>query len=411
MTLRFRWDWESAPGVRLAEVAATWCRLSIDLDDTSTTLVEQRDGSGGPRRSIDVSAYPLAEYLAINWWRMSVPSHLQSDHGVRFAGAGSGFAWPDLTLRNDHGLMWVTLRSRDKAPESVRFLTRAEALLDAGATLDAVAGFIDATVRRLDDEGVRGTLLQEEWAAIQQADTAERDFCLVAAAWGQDPYDTPSDVAQLMLGAERRIGSAELLADLARAVPLGQLAESADWLLEASGAEAPRPLEIPPLGPLEWSSAAGVAPWKIGYRRARRLRHLLGLEPTAEAPIDELLTVGQTVSRAPLNIDALVRADGESGLSVVVGAGVSPTAKRFASARVIGRHGLAPVRGLSLLTRATQYTERAERAFAAELLAPADGIAELLDGDYSEDALQRAAQHFGVNPMLVQHQVENQVAA
>lgn len=411
MTLRFRWDWEPEPDVRLPELAATWCRLSIDLDDTPATLVERRDGSGGPRHGIDVAAYPLAEHLAINWWQLSAPSHLPSGGRVRLVGASSGFAWPDLVLRNDRGLMWATLRRRDKAPEHVRFLTQAETVLNTEGVLSAISDFIDSTVRRLEDKGIAGTLLQDEWAAIQHADESERDFCLAAAAWGQDPYDTPSEVAQQLHATEARIGSSALLADLARAVPLGRLGDSSEWLLEAANALDPRVVSLPILGPLDWSSTAGVPPWRIGYERARRLRGLLGLDPRITAPVEELLAVGQTQSSAPTNIDALIRAEDASSLAVVVGAGASPKAKRFASARAIGRHCISPAMGPSLLTRTALYTERTERAFAAEFLAPADGIADILAGDFSDDALQRAADHFNVHSILVQHQVENQIAA
>lgn len=31
MTLRFRWEWEPGSAVRLRELAATWCRLTVDL--------------------------------------------------------------------------------------------------------------------------------------------------------------------------------------------------------------------------------------------------------------------------------------------------------------------------------------------------------------------------------------------
>lgn len=411
MTLRFKWEWEPAPDVRLSELAATWCRLSIDLGNTPVTLVERRDGSGGPRHGLDVPAYPLAEFLAINWWRLSASSHPPTDLGVRFIEAGAGFAWPDLTLRSDRGLMWVTLRQRDKAPQHVRFLTQAETVLEASAALKAVADLIDDTVRRLDDRGVKGTLLQEEWATIQQADQEERDYCLVAAAWGQDPYDTASDVERLLLDAGAAVGDAALLADLARAVPPERIADSTAWLLEASRSLDPQAINLPVLGSLDWSSMGGVAPWRIGYERARRLRLLLGWPPTEPAPLDALIKVRQTQSPAPINIDGLIGADGPSSLAVVVGASATTTAKRFAAARAMGRFSLAPLPNRSLLTRAAQYTERAERAFAAELLAPANGIAQILAGDFSDDALERAAEHFSVNTILVQHQVENQIAA
>lgn len=411
MTLRFKWEWEPAPDVRLPELAATWCRLSIDLGDTPVTLVERRDGSGGPRHGLDVPAYPLAEFLAINWWRLSATAHPPTDRGIRFIEAGAGFAWPDLTLQSDRGLVWATLVQRDKTPEHVRFLTQAETVLEANAVLTAAAELIDGTVRQLEDRGVRGTLLQEEWAAIQQADQEECDYCLVAAAWGQDPYDTPADVERQLLGAGAEIGDVTLLADLSRAVPRERLADSTAWLLEASRSLDPHPISLPALGSLDWSSIAGVAPWRIGYERARRLRLLLDLAPTEPAPIDALISVRQTQSSAPLNVDGLIGSEGPSSLAVVVGASASGTTKRFAAARAVGRYSLAPIPRRSLLTRTTQYTERTERAFAAELLAPAGGIAELLAGDLSDDALQRAAEHFGVHTILVQHQVDNQIAA
>lgn len=410
MTLIFRWEWEPEPSVRIVELAATWCRLNISLDATPVTLVERRDGSGGPRHGLDVPAYPLAEFLAINWWRLSSRSHIPTDRGVRLVQAGAGFAWPDLTLHSDRGLMWATLRQRDKAPEHVRFLTQAETVLEADAVLMAIADLIDNTVRRLEDEGVTGTLLQDEWASIQDADQEERDYCLAAAAWGQDPYDTPADVEALLLDAGKRIG-ATLLADLSRAVPQDQIPDATDWLLEASHFLKPHAVDLPTLGSPDWSSTAGIAPWRIGYERARLLRERLGLEPTKAAPIDEMLAIKQTKSAAPTNVDGLMSLTGSSDLAVVLGAKTSERSQRFAAARAIGRRSLSPIKGLSLLTRATQYADRSERAFAAELLAPAKGIDDVLAGDFSDTALQIAAEHFNVNPILIQHQVDNQIAA
>lgn len=411
MTLSFRWEWESAPEVRLPELATTWCRLTIDLDSTPVTLVERRDGSGGPRHGIDVAAYPLAEFLALNWWRLNARSHLPADRGVSLVHAGEGFAWPDLTLRSDRGLMWATLRQRNQEPEHVRFLTQTEAVLDAEAVVMDIADLIDSTVRRLEDNGVTGTLLQEEWAAIQQADQAERDYCVVAAAWGQDPYDTSADIEELLLVAGERMDDAELLADLARAVPPERILSSTNWLLDASQALDPQEGNLPPTGPLTWSATAGAAPWKIGYKLARQFRDILGLNPADAVPIGEMVRVRQTESVAPINVDGLVRSVGPSDLAVVVGAYTSERSRRFAAARAIGRRSLSPIEGLSLLTRAPKYGEQSERAFAAELLAPASGIAEVTAGDFSDTSLEKAAEYFDVSPILIQHQIENQIAA
>ncbi|MFD4323312.1 hypothetical protein ACFWQC_01665 [Nocardioides sp. NPDC058538] len=409
MTLRFHWEWEPAPEVRIPELAATWSRLGIDVDHTPATLVERRDGSGGIRRRLDVPTYPLAEWLAINWWRISAPSHLARDEGVRLTGAGGGFPWPDLTLRSDRGLMWAKLRQRNKTPEHVRFLTQTETVLNADSVLIEVAHFIDETVRRLDDEGISGTLLQDEWRAIQEADREEIEYCLVAAAWGQDPYDTSAEVEQVLLSAGTAIDAA-LLADLSRAVPINQVNEAVTWLVEATTSLVPRPVHLPSLGPLDYPSSAGMAAWKIGYDRARKLRLLLDVAPRDRAPISTLLPVHHSSSIAPSNVDGLMSSE-DSKIAVVVGAGTHPRSARFASARAVARQSLSPVHGRSLITRASRYTDRAERAFAAELLAPAEGIEQVLDGDLSDEAIRRAADHFDVSTLLIQHQIDNQVAA
>ena len=312
MTLRFNWTWEPAPEVRIPELAATWAQLSIDLDGTLATLVERRDGSGGPKRFLDVPTYPLAEWLATNWWQLNATSHLPRDTGVRISQAAAGFAWPDLTLRNDRGLMWASLRQRDKAPEHIRYLTQAETVLDADSVLASIGNFIDETVRSLDDAGVTGTLLQEEWAAINQADPDEREFCLVAASWGHDPYDTPPEVEMLLLEAATSVGDIALLSDLSRAVPIDRIKDATHWLREAETVLRPQHLDLPTVGRIDWSATSGIAPWKIGYERASRLRQLLGLTPDAKIPVEQLPDVRPTSSAAPSNVDALLSSDGAS---------------------------------------------------------------------------------------------------
>lgn len=411
MTLRFTWNWEHAPDVRLPELAATWARLGIEVGGTFATLVEERDGSFGPRKYLDVPTYPLAELLAVNWWQLNATSHLPSDPGVRLVDAAEGFPWPDLTLRSDRGLMWTRLRQRDKAPEYVRFLTQGEMVMQADIAISEIARFIDLTVRRLEDQGITRTLLQEEWNGIQDSHAEEREYCLLAAAWGQDPYDTPSQVEATLLDAGSVVSEIALLSDLARVVPLSQLDLATDWLRTAARALRTQHFELPEVGRVDWSSAAGLPAWRVGYGMARQLRQLLGLSELTSAPISELIALRASKAEPPNNVDAVMRIDNSKG-GVVVGAGTPPIARRFVGARALGRRTLNPAGGgTSLLTRGSRYGERAERAFAAEFLAPAAGIAELLGGDLSDDSLQRAAKHFRVSSLLIEHQVENQLAA
>jgi len=59
------------------------------------------------------------------------------------------------------------------------------------------------------------------------------------------------------------------------------------------------------------------------------------------------------------------------------------------------------------------HDERIARAFAAELLAPAEGINRLLrnvDSD-TDAALESVALEFNVSPLVVRHQFDNQLAS
>jgi Zn-dependent peptidase ImmA (M78 family) len=60
---------------------------------------------------------------------------------------------------------------------------------------------------------------------------------------------------------------------------------------------------------------------------------------------------------------------------------------------------------------ARSQEEKVARAFAAELLAPADGIRRILNELDSSDnsALEAVARHFEVSPLLVRHQYDNQL--
>ena len=47
------------------------------------------------------------------------------------------------------------------------------------------------------------------------------------------------------------------------------------------------------------------------------------------------------------------------------------------------------------------YRQKAQRAFAAEMLAPIDAVEDFLDGDRSEDRHNDAAEHFNVSPVTI----------
>lgn len=413
MSFRIECSWESAPGVRAPELRATWGALHIAIGDETATLIKERESPNQVRERIDVAAYPLAEWLALNWWALDTPSHLPDYVGLNLAGAGDGFPWPAMTLRSDRQQMWVRVTPRYEADSRVRNLSNVSAVLDVDEVRRSLSRFIDSTVRRLEDFGIAGTLLQDEWSAIQGSDDDERQFAAVAAAWGFDPYNIGDDEAQRLLSAGEALQDDALLADLARAVPFSALESAEHWmheaLREATSLRRQR-RSLPDADAL--LSVSGAAPWREGYRRARSLREQLGISLTRAVAIEDFVAVTSVSGPPPGNIEALAKIERDTAIAVV-GPEIDPRAPRgrFIGARTLARRITDPQTTSSLLTRGAQYTDKLERAFAAEFLAPAEGVREVLRGDFSEESQARAAQAFGVSEIVIGHQIDNQLAA
>lgn len=414
MNLKIECKWESAPGVRAPELRATWGELRIAVGDEIVTLVKDRESPGQIRESIDVAAYPLAEWLALHWWELDTPSHLPDYVGVNLAGAGDGFPWPAMILRSDRQQIWVEVTPRNEPNSRVRTLASVNAVLDADDVRHSLSRFIDSTVRRLDDCGVAGTLLQDEWSAIQDADVGERNFSTVAAAWGFDPYDINDDVSRSLLSAGELLQDEVLLSDLARAVSFSDLGSAENWMQDAlrnvQAETTRRRQSLPAVTPLP--SLSGVAPWREGYERARSLREELGFSLTHKVAVEEYVTLTSISEPPPGSIEALAKIENQAA-SAVVGPGIDPLTPRgrFIGARTLARRFTDPRTKSSLLTRGSRYTDKLERAFAAEFLAPADGLREVLRGDFSEESQTQAAEVFGVSDVVIGHQIDNQIAA
>lgn len=77
------------------------------------------------------------------------------------------------------------------------------------------------------------------------------------------------------------------------------------------------------------------------------------------------------------------------------------TGRRFELARLIGDRLFGGARRLFPATQAYSYRQKAQRAFAAELLSPFDGVNEILGSDDSDEKQDDAAQHYQVSAMTI----------
>lgn len=427
-----RIEWLDAPGVTSPELASTWARFEVWIGGRCVTQVESSDGT--LRRSVYGSLYPLAEWIAANWWVLTSeirPSAVEArfwswanvrrqpwlrQHNLR--GAGDGMAWPDLTVVTEGAVTRLNW-SHDTDPSltPVRFVSLGDARLPSTEVAESLARFVGEVLTRLSEQGLPKTRLSEEWDAVAKTPDQERPFCLAVAKLGLDPYAIDDRTAADVVRAFDHLPD-DLIDDFFDSADPAGLSAAVVWAQRAmaaagrAAAGAQEPLErlyeatSPAIG---GTAADARRPWVTGYDMARRVR--LELSSEATEPFDGSRWVGDaTLSRPSLGLQGLAAVrDDRCGL---VTARARTTAIGFARARALGRALVRPDGRSFILSAARGYEERVAGAFAAELLAPAEGIRRLLDdiGGQDDAALDVVAHHYRVSALLVRHQYENQLA-
>jgi len=436
-SLDFRVEWLDAPGVTTPELAATWARYEMWVGGRCVTQVEAADGTF--RRGIYGSLYPLAYWIASNWWLLSshvrptaVDSrywswlHVRTQPWLRrhnYRGAGDGMAWPDLTVVPEGPVTQVTWRQDyERHSGLVRFASDGRQWLRSDDLRADLASIVGRVLDRLTEAALPKTPLAEEWASIAAADADEREFCETAARMGLDPYSLADDTADEIVRTAALI-PADIAPDFFDSVDVAGLAGAADWTRRAATAaedaanKATR--EIHAISP--WSSMQTLTdawqadterPWLIGYEMARGVRHELALADTERFDLSPWVGIGHIAAISHGIYGLATLSHGRCG--VVLGdQHAGATARRFGQARALGRILAQPGRREFVLSAARSQDEKVARAFAAELLAPAEGIRSALNalGSNDDNAMEAVARRFMVSPLLVRRQYDNQLAS
>jgi len=425
-----RIEWLDAPGVSTLELASTWARYEIWIGDRCVTQVEQSDGTF--RRSVYGSLYPLAEWVAANWWVLGHdirPSAVETrywswpsvrtqpwlvHHNLR--GAGDGMAWPNLTLVPEgHITRAVWAPDRDRALGPVRFVSVGDAWAHSDEVAEGLARLVDHVMDRLVETGLPKTRLSEEWAAVANTDDEEGAFCRAVARLGLDPYSVDDQVAADVLEVVANL-PAEVAGDFLDNANPRALRRAEMWTLRAldvattAAAKARntlQPLYEAASTDLSGSPVYSERPWTTGYRMARQVRQAL------QVPSIDRFDISPWVGKTTYGRDS----GGIQGVAAVAqdrcGIVQGDSRTSFGQARALGRVLNRPQQHSFILSAARSFDERVAGAFAAELLAPADGILQALEalgGRHDDAALEAVARRFGVSPLVIRHQYENQLA-
>jgi hypothetical protein len=253
--------------------------------------------------------------------------------------------------------------------------------------------------------------LEQDWEAITNTTPEEEDFCRSAAWLGLDPYALAPDQAQDVIRCFDRIPTT-MREDVFRAAQFDFLKVATDWVREgASKLPAATPNGI--VGKLRQTGTMGLEqfPWEEGYRLARNLRTSLNAEMNVPFDMGIITGVDDPVLEAPPPpIDSI---EGISGVTSqhelrCFTARSHKNARRFTAARGLMEWIYGQPGGPILISTALTRRQQRNRAFAAELLAPAALIMRRLSGtEVGRTQLQDLGEEFEVSSWVIEHQIQN----
>jgi len=345
-------------------------------------------------------------------------------HGYRarhsLTAASEGFSLPPLVLDPMGEVVRLSWSQRRFRHCSVEFVDAGSAYLDPSDVEEALRGFIQAVILRLEDEGVGDTFLQTEWSNLAALEPEEQAFCRLAASLGVDPFDTSKEQQRRIEGAASMLPP-ELHEEFFFSADLANLLEDAESVDEALQIASRTPVELRALCSLRQSFSTklfhGKAPWREGYEAARALRNELSLdgEPLSDfSSIARSLGVsGGELEQAIGSGPRLSRIDGVVGFNERQSPGfvvrsVADEAKRFTFCRELFEYLSVPDGSSLIVTRARTERQKRNRAFAAEFLLPSKSLRERIDTDLvSAEVVDEIASTFGVSWAVVIHQLEN----
>ena len=100
---RLDFEWQDPGAAKGEELRATWGSICIHLGEACITELQDRR-SRSVRRQLYLPLYPLAEWIACNWWFLTTETECRSvndreferRHNLRWA--REGFALPSLSI-------------------------------------------------------------------------------------------------------------------------------------------------------------------------------------------------------------------------------------------------------------------------------------------------------------------------
>lgn len=421
MAFKIDSEWMEVEADIRPELDATYGRLGININDAWATEFEAQNGSRGER--VEIPAYPLAEWVAENWWALLYEpekgSGSKREAGFQarhwFGTAREGFAVPDLWLVSVGGEK-IEVESHPYFFSHARILMPQDlkenfALREIESSL---SGFVSGVVSRLQTKGFEDTLLQQIWSEFLSFSPEDIKLSRLLGALGLSPYASDPSIEELLSSVMS--GTSDKVAeDFCEAAEQGDIFEAAnDVLRSISDLPSEPKLDLGKL--FQVDHRMSNTPWRTGVAAVDTVRNHFGFDAADPQGGDKFLAAigaspiisardGYHDIEEPVVHGSLRRDKSVLQMSLIRR---RPEARRFDAARACLLAWDQQSDGDRLVTRAKVRDQQASRAFAAELLAPIQYIKKRVSNNLlSVYRANEIAQELSVSPAVVNWQAGN----
>lgn len=393
-------------------VIASLAELSIREGQHFLTRAEDK-ATASIRNHAILPAYNLAEWLIWNWWRINYeptrPINLAWQRAHRMSTIGDGWVWPNIEIQTDSQRIRVSSTpSNTASPQNLYYLGAPTVDMSRVELEDGLTEFIVNTSNYLAAEHGDETLLAQ-WHELKEEieDGESSRYRELEARLGYDPDEAPETLITSLIYQQSIFGESAV-SEIA--TTLNQIEQLRDLQADAQkyGVDSSSTDRIA-LPDESKDINYGFPAWKNGVMIAKALRaqERIGSEPIGDHHLEEWFAISNIREDAlsPSNFAYELVTNGKSK---VLYRAKHPHARRFEVARLIG-DGLLQVTKEPLRPSTKQFTyrQKMQRAFAAELLCPLEGIKEFLHEDFSDESIENAANHFSVSEQVITQQLQH----
>jgi hypothetical protein len=413
-------------------IDATLCDLAITLGEiTVTRVVPVNDSnSGDAADTTRVSVYPVAEWMAENYWALQYEPH-KGDHNQHDDGhrrrhrlifGRDGFAVPDIVFDPRGDSVHVMAMPCDYPSAGLRFPVRTAAKLPLAAFRDQLDRFLGQVADRLDEQRVTNTAFHQLFQAIRETTPEQAELCQLLGAMGLNPYRADDAILSALENALEEL-EGSVVRDLClagRETDFDSLEARVKSLRDDMAANDHQ-VDLTELGTfVDRRRSPTEADWVFGRTVAQEARHRLGVEQDSldsgkrfidRIGLDRVIAAKTTTFadvEAPVRALLSRRAD---KAAMAVHAAPLPESRRFDGVRGTFLALTPASRHVDLdrlVTSARTTDQKASRAFAAEILVPYLYLKKRFpDGIASQDEIEDVAREAGVSTYIVQHQADN----